>query len=207
MLLAWTLGIWAIWLKAHINLPLANKKHTGEVPKGWTALLHLASTMQNDLSMAGIDPTSLTDGQLRYEIRQRVRGGGMIWLESADASNADPLDVTVHVVATARTTTTRPEVLLGRFLWQKTKELKWVLLTLIPYFAATVYGVINRRNWPTFVISWLCCFGVYGFLFAGRMRWLLWVYVPCSCTLGTVTIFMAQRAIFLARMGNARIIE
>lgn len=199
MLLAWTLGIWTMWLKAHINLPLAGNKRTGEVPRGATALLHLASTMQNDISAAGIDPTPLTDDQLKYEIRQRVKGGGMVWLESADASNTNPLDGTVDVVPTASTTTTKPEVLLGVFLWKRTKELKWVLITLILYFAATVYGLITLDPiaWPTFAVSWLCCFGLYGFLFARRMRWLLWVYVPLSCTLGTAVVFMARRAIWM----------
>jgi hypothetical protein len=188
MLLVWTIGIWAVWLKAHINLPLDRKQHAGEVPRGRTALLHLASTMQNDLSTAGIDPTPLTDGQLGREIHQHVKGGGMVWLQSADESNSGPqVDGTVDI---AIASTEKPEVLLGGFLWQKTKELKWVILALISYLTATTYGAMDFRvgGWPMFVISWLCCFGLYGFLFAGRMRWLLWVYVPCSFTLGTVLI-------------------
>ncbi|EAQ83158.1 predicted protein [Chaetomium globosum CBS 148.51] len=196
LLLAWTLGIWAIWLKAHINLPLASNKHAGEVPRGRIALLHLAFAMQRDLSVAGIDPTPMTDGQLGREIHQRVKGGGMVWLASADGLDTDPLDGTI---TTAITDTRKPDVLLGGFLWQKTKELKWVLLAFISYFSATVYGAtcLYALAWPLFVVSWLCCFGLYGFFFAGRMRWLLWVYVPCTCILGTVVTFMARRALFM----------
>ena len=35
LLLVWIIGIWAVWLKAHINLPLDGDQHAaGEVPTG-----------------------------------------------------------------------------------------------------------------------------------------------------------------------------
>ncbi|KAH6847173.1 hypothetical protein B0I37DRAFT_353948 [Chaetomium sp. MPI-CAGE-AT-0009] len=119
MLLVWTVGIWAVRPKAHLNLPLDKNKHSGEVPRGWTALLHLALKTQRDLSAAGIDPTSLTNDQLRLEIHKRLNGG-MVCFESDEhhtKSLPDTITTTIQI-------TRKPEISLGCFLWQKTKELK-----------------------------------------------------------------------------------
>ncbi|KAG7291861.1 hypothetical protein NEMBOFW57_001883 [Staphylotrichum longicolle] len=68
-LLIWTIGIWMVWFKARIN------QLSGEVPNGWKGLLHLASSMKSDLSATGIDPTALSDDQLRVEIQRHLQGG------------------------------------------------------------------------------------------------------------------------------------
>ncbi|KAK4042024.1 hypothetical protein C8A01DRAFT_44913 [Parachaetomium inaequale] len=155
LLFLWTLGIWMVWLKAHINLPLGEYKDSGEVPTGWKSLLHLASAMQRDLAAADIDPTAMSDGQLRAELRRHVKGG------------------TVSFESPTATTATKPDIPLGRFLRQKTKERKWWVVLFVLYFLATCLALL------ILAISWLCWFGVYAFLFVGRMKW-LWVYLPCS---------------------------
>jgi Mn2+/Fe2+ NRAMP family transporter len=123
--------------------------------------------MQSDLVAADIDPTPMSDDKLRAELRRHAKSG-MVSFESSTA-----------------TTATKPEIPLGRFLRQKKKELKWWVVVFVIYFLAacvslTFYALSTRPvNWVTMVISWLCCFGVYAFLFVGRLKG-LWLYVPCS---------------------------
>ncbi|KAK3291978.1 uncharacterized protein B0H64DRAFT_420169 [Chaetomium fimeti] len=151
--------------------------HCGEAPRGLTALLHLASKMHSELSAAGIDPKSLTDDQLRLEIDRRVNGG-MVYFESDAPETKSPADTMATVVPITR----KAEASMGCFLWEKTKELRWLILAFIAYFGANIYGIILLPS----------CFGLYGFVFVKRLKWLLWVYLPCSCILITVTIIMAQ---------------
>jgi hypothetical protein len=180
VLLAWTLGVWLVWLKAHINLPLGACKESGEVPRGWRGLLHLASVMQRDLSRADIDPTTLTEDELHAEISRRVKGG-MVSFETTPSSAAVDM---------------KPDIALGGFLWQKTRELKWRVGVFLLHFGIALVVFIwacgfrpSPRSLLVFVGSWLACLGPYVFLFVGRRRkWVLWLYLSCSCALAVVAL-------------------
>jgi hypothetical protein len=175
VLLAWTLAIWLVWLKAHINLPLGECKQSGEVPRGWRGLLHLASVMQRDLSAADVDPAALTEDQLHVEIRRRVNGG----------------TVSFETATNTATAAIKPDVPLGGFLWRKTRELKWRVGAFLVHFGITLAVFLwgcaawsSPRGWLVFAASWLGCLGPYVLLFVGRRRkWLVWLYLPCSCAL------------------------
>lgn len=176
MLLVWTLGIWLVWLKTRIHVPLDGHRDGGEVPRGWKSLLHLASTMQRDLSAADISPALLTDGQLQAEMRRRFKGGRVLLEPRPDAFAI---------------TAPEPGDPLPGFLWQKINEQKWCVLACILHFGlsfcAALSGALLQR-WVLFSISWLNGLIPYAFLFFGRRKlWLLWLYLPCTCTLAAVT--------------------
>ncbi|KAK0653027.1 hypothetical protein B0T16DRAFT_110220 [Cercophora newfieldiana] len=70
----WTIGLYIMWLKSAVQLPL---KGSPEVPRGWRALIHLGETIRRDLDRRGIDPDKLTDRQLKTEIRKQLHGGSV----------------------------------------------------------------------------------------------------------------------------------
>lgn len=80
--LLWTLGLYVMWLKSRVQLPL---RGSPEVPRGWRALIHLGETMRRELDRRGIDPEKLTDRQLRREIRKQLHGGSVTFDEAVQA--------------------------------------------------------------------------------------------------------------------------
>lgn len=128
-LLIWTIGIWVVWFKARINqLP-------GEVPNGWKGLLHLASAIKTDLSATGIDPTVLSDDQLRVEMQKHLQGGTVSFESGTEPSTA--------------TGTARTDVAMCRFIWQKTRALKWwVVVTCCVHFAFTGFAFFFVNFFP-----------------------------------------------------------
>ncbi|KAK0615261.1 hypothetical protein B0T17DRAFT_646969 [Bombardia bombarda] len=73
-ILIWSVGIFIMWLKSHLQLPL---KGTPEVPRGWRALMELAESISRELRMNGIEPRSLTDRQLKRQIYKQLKGGSV----------------------------------------------------------------------------------------------------------------------------------
>ncbi|KAK4106566.1 hypothetical protein N658DRAFT_414314 [Parathielavia hyrcaniae] len=170
VLLVWTAGAWMVWLKAHINLPLDGPQYCGEAPRGWKCLLPLASTMQTQLAAADIDPTVLTEDDLRSKISRRVKRGAV----SFERGTPSP-------------TTRKPEVPLSRFLCRMAKERKWRVAIFCVYLGVACLVFVEYvalwptpRGWVVFVVTWLASLGAYGFLFCAHMAWLLWLYLPCS---------------------------
>lgn len=79
--LLWGVGLYIIWLKSRIQLPLRGSR---EVPRGWRALIHLAETMRTDLDRHGIDPANMTDRELKTWIHKNTNGGAVTFQNSDD---------------------------------------------------------------------------------------------------------------------------
>ncbi|KAK0716380.1 hypothetical protein B0H67DRAFT_667261 [Lasiosphaeris hirsuta] len=56
----WTIGLYIMYLAAHLQLPLMD---TPEIPRGWRAVVRLGETIRRELDSHGIDPESLIDKQ------------------------------------------------------------------------------------------------------------------------------------------------
>ncbi|KAI0841154.1 hypothetical protein F5Y06DRAFT_308074 [Hypoxylon sp. FL0890] len=74
VLAIWTIGTYIMWLKARFQLPLQGQV---EIPRGWRSVLILAENMNKQLLDAGIDALSLTDRQLKQEIKKQLHGGSV----------------------------------------------------------------------------------------------------------------------------------
>ncbi|CAJ2504377.1 Uu.00g117710.m01.CDS01 [Anthostomella pinea] len=74
LLLVWTIGTYLMWLKAHLQLPLQEQP---EVPRGWRSVLILAETISREIKENGLDASSLTDRELKREIRKHLQGGSI----------------------------------------------------------------------------------------------------------------------------------
>jgi hypothetical protein len=72
--LIWTGGIWIMWLKAHLQLPLVGQS---EVPCGWRCVIELAEAMSQEFRETNIDPRALTDRQLKALVYKQMRGGAV----------------------------------------------------------------------------------------------------------------------------------
>lgn len=59
-----------MWLKAHFKLPLIGYP---EIPRGWRCVLLLAEAIRKELVEADIDPSSLTDQELKDKIREHLQ--------------------------------------------------------------------------------------------------------------------------------------
>ncbi|KAK0707852.1 hypothetical protein B0H67DRAFT_647991 [Lasiosphaeris hirsuta] len=70
--IVWTAGLYALYLAAHLQLPLVD---TPEIPRGWRAVMLLGDTIRRELDAHGIDPDRVTDKQLKRMVRRQLRGG------------------------------------------------------------------------------------------------------------------------------------
>ncbi|KAK0615263.1 hypothetical protein B0T17DRAFT_602313 [Bombardia bombarda] len=73
-LVLWSVGLYLVWLKANMQLPLEGMP---EVPRGWMALIILGDAIRAELSAQEIDPSSLTDDELKKKISEHLRGGAV----------------------------------------------------------------------------------------------------------------------------------
>lgn len=72
----WTIGIWIMWLGAHLNL--GGRDGDGakyEVPRGLRAVLYLGDSIRKDFDGLGEGPEFLTDVELRRLARKQLRDG------------------------------------------------------------------------------------------------------------------------------------
>ncbi|KAI8626410.1 hypothetical protein F5Y19DRAFT_222498 [Xylariaceae sp. FL1651] len=73
-LIIWTPGTYAMWLKAHVCLPL---KHQPERPRGMRALLLLAEKVSKQLAESGINPNTMKNRELKREIKDQLKQGSV----------------------------------------------------------------------------------------------------------------------------------
>lgn len=72
LLTIWTLGVWVMWLDAHLSLTTRGRY---EVPHGFKAVLYLADSIRNDFNDLSEEPELLTDEELRKYAADHLRGG------------------------------------------------------------------------------------------------------------------------------------
>ncbi|KAF4837632.1 hypothetical protein CGCSCA4_v011753 [Colletotrichum siamense] len=77
LLILWTLGMSAMWIKSHMTMRMRGRF---DKPKGFKGVLELAAAIRKELQES--NPDDLTHDQLSDEIRKRLRGG-TIELEKA----------------------------------------------------------------------------------------------------------------------------
>jgi hypothetical protein len=94
--LLWSIAMLCVWLEASRKLPIPGWP---EVPRGWRSVLALAEAMRQDFAEADIDPYTLTDSQLKDEIRHRLRGSQMaLDTPPGTANDADMLGAMAEIV-------------------------------------------------------------------------------------------------------------
>ncbi|KAH0432059.1 hypothetical protein CcaCcLH18_06714 [Colletotrichum camelliae] len=77
LLILWTLGMSAMWIKSHLTMRMRGRF---DKPKGFKGVLELAAAIRKELQES--NPDDLTHDQLSEEIKKRLRGG-TIELEKA----------------------------------------------------------------------------------------------------------------------------
>ncbi|KAJ3961204.1 hypothetical protein N0V92_002086 [Colletotrichum tropicale] len=77
LLILWTLGMSAMWIKSHMTMRMRGRF---DKPKGFKGVLELAAAIRKELQES--NPDDLTHDQLSDEVRKRLRGG-TIELEKA----------------------------------------------------------------------------------------------------------------------------
>ncbi|KAI1460424.1 hypothetical protein F4805DRAFT_392504 [Annulohypoxylon moriforme] len=73
-LTVWTTGTSILWHEARSNLRLLRGT---TVPRGWRPILILAENMTKEMRRAGLDAYSLTDQELKDEVKNRLNGGSI----------------------------------------------------------------------------------------------------------------------------------
>ena len=68
----WNIGIYFMWLKAHLTMKQRGRSDT---PMGYRGLLDLATSVNDSLKADKEEPVEMTNGQLRYRIQKRWDGG------------------------------------------------------------------------------------------------------------------------------------
>lgn len=74
LLILWTVGVFIMWHKTHLKLPLSEYP---EVPRGWEAVRELSHAMDKGFDGYGVDADGVTDANLKNEIRRRMKGGSI----------------------------------------------------------------------------------------------------------------------------------
>jgi hypothetical protein len=74
LLLAWTLGIYALWLHTHYTMMLRKQLYE-EISGEHRAILELAAAMQRELDVEHVDPSVLREKQLKEKINKEILGG------------------------------------------------------------------------------------------------------------------------------------
>ncbi|USP80363.1 hypothetical protein yc1106_07637 [Curvularia clavata] len=83
LLLAWTIGIYIMWLYTHYTL-LLHSRLSEEVSGTHRAVLELAAAMQSELDLADLDVSLLREKQLDERIRKEIRGGTVNYANSEE---------------------------------------------------------------------------------------------------------------------------
>ncbi|KAK4225139.1 hypothetical protein QBC38DRAFT_531377 [Podospora fimiseda] len=158
LLILWTIGTWTMWFKAHLNRP-------SRLPKNWKRLLHLTSTMREELIASGIDPKTLTDQQLAAHIQERLNGG--------------------QVFASVREEPTSKSI--RQHLLKNWKTASWVVFLLIFHIGLLVWYLDQVIGWavdynsvdlpwqfvPMLVVWWFSFLTFYILSLIG-IRWQWW---------------------------------
>ncbi|KAK4160464.1 hypothetical protein QBC43DRAFT_325312 [Cladorrhinum sp. PSN259] len=203
----WSVGMGILWLQAEINLPLVSSRFAGRgdtgtgIPKGcWSRLLHLASEMNQDLSLlpqvnAGnqhLEKTMMTDDELKEVINKQLKGGKVSFSffrasSSFESGGLSPCPVNSH-----------PVVGLWKFCLQNKKMALWwslafgfhmvvMFLTFleqqgVEFMSDLVrwgYRSIFPESWSLVLASWVACLGLSCLLFVQKIRWMWW-YIPLA---------------------------
>ncbi|KAJ8106925.1 hypothetical protein OPT61_g9216 [Boeremia exigua] len=78
LLLAWTIGIYVMWIYTHYTLAMSNRL-SDEISGECRAVLELAAAMQTELDMQDIDPAILREKPLKSRIDKELRGGAVAY--------------------------------------------------------------------------------------------------------------------------------
>ncbi|KAI3327382.1 hypothetical protein HD806DRAFT_486918 [Xylariaceae sp. AK1471] len=159
-LLSWTLGTCILWLKSHFLLPFQDEL---EVPRGYTALLLFADTIDEQLSGAGFDTQFLTNNQFNTEIQKSLQGGAISFKASLSPETiwdwlAEDwpwlLALAAHVMTTIALSSAQV-VLLGRRLEYEPPA------TVSQIFRE--YGYMLHTPWGA-ALWWICTFALFSSL-------------------------------------------
>lgn len=71
MLLIWTIGVFAMWLRAHLTMKARDQLRKGIAGKN-RAVLELASTMQKELGLQNAEPQLLRESDLKARYTKKL---------------------------------------------------------------------------------------------------------------------------------------
>ena len=89
LLLAWTLGNYALWLHTHYMMTLRKKLYE-EISGEHRAILELAAAMQRELDVEHIDPLVLREKQLKERINIEILGGRISYVHLMSILGQNP---------------------------------------------------------------------------------------------------------------------
>lgn len=153
-----------MWLTAQFNFPIEGYP---EVPRGWKCLLHMAKNMSTELILANIDPTTMTDEQLKTEVRLHLKGGAI----SFDIPNE------------------RDFVGLLDGLWRWFTNEIWLgsafLLDFTLFIIFFTIWMLSGRFRVSAIVSWAASFGAYMSIGSGQRKSFLIPFNLC-CLVGVL---------------------
>lgn len=121
----YTMGIFTMWLGSHITM---RKRGMRVVSGEFRAVYELATAMRKQLSQINKDPSTLTEQQLKHNIRKRLRGGKIGY----DFGSAIPVQ----------------DISTRKALFQWLKKQFWWLLAFVISGALIFIGLqIDARFW------------------------------------------------------------
>ncbi|KAK3987145.1 hypothetical protein QBC44DRAFT_372434 [Cladorrhinum sp. PSN332] len=156
LILMWTLGIFLIWLKAEINLPLPGHQ---EVPRGWLSLLQMADSLRTECVDSDISVTHTTDSVLKREVPKTINGGH-ISFDTNWGGDTGMLSLRTWIWA-----------------WCKNSP-GWVVIfgaNLSLFVASLVLHTLWRPVWGALISSWIASLVVFIAMFIDKaeVQWLL----------------------------------
>jgi hypothetical protein len=79
LLLAWTLGIYALWLHTHYTMTLRKRLYE-DISGNYRAILELAAAMQRELHVEHVNPSVLREKQLKERVNKEILGGRISYI-------------------------------------------------------------------------------------------------------------------------------
>lgn len=76
MVLVWTLGIYMMWLQAHLTM---RKRGRQDVAGEQKAILELAESMRHNLMKHGHDPSTMTEAEIDKAMAEDLKGGSITY--------------------------------------------------------------------------------------------------------------------------------
>jgi hypothetical protein len=141
LLLAWTLGIYALWLHTHYTMMLRKQLYE-EISGEHRAILELAAAMQRELDVEDIDPLVLREKQLKERINMEILGGRISY---------------VHLRS-------KPELYsMWKAVRQWFKAEKWWFLAMltVTIFCSTGWIICVSHGGYTAMLLWFWSFSVW----------------------------------------------
>ncbi|KAK4175469.1 hypothetical protein QBC36DRAFT_189827 [Triangularia setosa] len=154
VLLLWSTGIYLLWLKAQLNLPLVQYD---QVPEEWECVLHMSHELQKQLERSGVKSVNkLTHLQLKDHVTAHLQGGQISF----------GAEIETDMIIILR---------IGVWKWLRINRL-WVCAFALQVLSvvASIFLHLLWRASPTLLgLTYVACFVVYLLLLIRKTKLLI----------------------------------